>query len=206
MSENLYTEEYTAYQLERSAFRQWVRNNLYIKNMIRFTTGPTIDFGCGVGEVLEQLPAGSLGLEINETTVAYCQSRGLNVRLYDPEADDYQFRGLIPGQFKSLLMAHVLEHLTNPQEVIRKLLTTGERLGIDRFIFVVPGVKGFRHDATHRTFLDRDFFVKHGLTTYGSYHLIHQKYFPLNSKAFSRYFTHNELVSVYERAKANSDS
>lgn len=201
MSEKLYAEEYTAYQLERSAFRRWVRNNLYIKNMIQFATGPTIDFGCGVGEVLEQLPVDSIGLEVNETAVAYCQRRGLNVQLYDPELDDYRLAAFKPSHYKALLMAHVLEHLTDSHEVVKKLLTTGERLGLDQLIFVVPGVKGFQHDATHQTFLDRDYFLKHGLTAYGSYKLIHQKYFPINSKVFSAYFTHNELVSVYERVR-----
>jgi phytoene dehydrogenase-like protein len=201
MNEKIYAEEYTAYQLERSSFRRWVRNNLYIKNMIRFATGPTIDFGCGVGEVLEQLPAGSVGLEVNEVTVAYCQRQGLDVRQYDPETDQYRLADYEPGKYKSLLMAHVLEHLTDSQEVIRTLLTTGERLGLDRLIFVVPGVKGYQHDATHQTFLDKEFFRQHNLATFGNYRLIHQKYFPIDSKVFSGYFTHNELVSVYERTR-----
>lgn len=201
MPEKLYAEDYTAYQLERSAFRRWIRNNLYIRNMVRFATGPTIDFGCGVGEVLERLPTGSVGLEVNEVTVAYCRSRGLDVRFYDPETDDYQLGDFVPGRYKSLLMAHVLEHLTDSHEVIRKLLGAGGRLGLERLIFVVPGVKGFQHDATHQTFLDKAYFGQHNLYQTNGYRVIHQAYFPVNSRWFSSLFTHNELVTVYERQR-----
>lgn len=199
MSEKLYAEEYTAYQLERNSFRRWVRNNLYFKNILRFVSGPTIDFGCGIGELLELLPTNSVGLEINDSAVRYCQSRGLDVRLYSPEADDYELYGLEPGRYQTLVMAHVLEHLTDSHDVIRKLLTTGHRLGLKRLIFIVPGVKGFQHDATHQTFLDPAYFKTHSLQTTNGYRIIRQAYFPINSKWFSGLFTHNELVTVYER-------
>ncbi len=199
MSEKLYAEEYTTYQLERSGFRRWVRNNLYFKNLLRFTTGPTIDFGCGVGELLDLLPAGSVGLEINESAVNYCLGRGLDVRLYDPETDNYRLAELPANTFTSLVMAHVLEHLTDSHEVIQQLLATGQRLGLERLIFVVPGVKGFKHDATHQTFLDPEYFKTHKITSAQGYRISHQAYFPVNSQAFSGIFTHNELVTVYER-------
>ncbi|CCH56887.1 hypothetical protein BN8_06277 [Fibrisoma limi BUZ 3] len=201
MTDNLYAEEYTAYQLQRSGFRRWVRNNLYFKNILQFVTGPTIDFGCGVGELLELLPTGSVGLEVNESAVRYCQSRGLDVHLYDPEADGYRLGGLPVGQFKSLVMAHVLEHLTDSDEVIKKLLSTGQRLGLERLVFVVPGVKGFKHDTTHQTFLDPAYFKKFSLLNTNGYRVIHQAYFPINSQKFSGFFTHNELVTVYERIR-----
>jgi SAM-dependent methyltransferase len=199
MSEKLYAEEYTTYQLERSSFRRWVRNNLYFKNILRFVTGPTIDFGCGVGELLELLPKGSVGLEVNDSAVAYCRSRGLDVRLYDPELDAYQLNQLPANTFSTLVMAHVLEHLTESNEVIKQLLATGQRLGLERLIFVVPGVKGFKHDATHQTFLDPAYFKTHKIIDTQGYRIMHQAYFPVNSQAFSGLFTHNELVTVYER-------
>lgn len=201
MSEKLYAEEYTTYQLERNDFRRWVRNNLYFKNILNFVTSPTIDFGCGVGELLELLPAGSIGLEINQSAVDYCRSRGLDVRLYEPDTDVYQLAELPANTFKSLVMAHVLEHLTDSHEVIQQLLTTGNRLGLDRLIFVVPGVKGFKHDATHQTFLDPAYFKTHKITSAQGYQIIHQAYFPVNSQRFSSLFTHNELVTVYERIR-----
>ena len=45
--------------------------------------GPTLDYGCGAGELLELLPAGSEGAEVNREAVEYCRSKGLRVSQTD---------------------------------------------------------------------------------------------------------------------------
>lgn len=199
MNDPVFGEAYTTYQLERSGLRRWIRRQTYFRNMLRFVQGPTLDFGCGVGEFLALLPAGSVGYEINEATVRYCRSRGLTVQLYDPDRDAYQLSDRQPGQFQTLVVAHVLEHLPDAHTVIRQLLATADRLRLRRVLFVVPGEKGYQHDKTHRTFIDPAYFRQHGLEQVGPYRIVHQRYFPVPAQWFSRFFTHNELVTVYER-------
>ena len=64
-----YGQHYTEYQLKkRSLFRHLTRK-LYLSASLRMIQGRTIDFGCGVGELLQKLPVGSIGLEINKTTI-----------------------------------------------------------------------------------------------------------------------------------------
>ncbi|HEY0708378.1 MAG TPA: methionine biosynthesis protein MetW, partial [Polyangia bacterium] len=90
MSTNLetYDQRYTAYQSDRSFARKWVRG-FYLRSAAALLKGPTIDFGCGVGELLTRLPKGSVGLEINPATVEHCRGRGLDVVLYDADGDDW---------------------------------------------------------------------------------------------------------------------
>ena len=51
----------------------------YLDNLTRRFTGPTIDLGCGAGQLLERLPKGSVGLEINDALIAYLQTLKLDV-------------------------------------------------------------------------------------------------------------------------------
>lgn len=199
METTVYSQAYLDYQLSRSPFRFWVRQNFYLKNMLRFAQGKVLDLGCGLGEFISLSPAGSLGLEINTETVRFGREQGLNIDYYDVSTDDYAFQGIPAGVYRTFVMSHVLEHLPDPATVVRKVMDACDRLGIETLIFVVPGVKGFQSDKTHLTFIDKDFFCDHALNEIGNYRVIHQQYFPFDSKWFSRYFTHNELMTVYQK-------
>ena len=67
---------------------------------------------------------------------------------------DFDLGDLPVGQFRSLVIAHVLEHLPDPATAIDRLLSASRRLGIRRVVVVVPGAKGFASDKTHKTFID----------------------------------------------------
>ena len=84
--DNEFDQRYTDYQSERSALRKQVRR-IYLRSAASQLHGPVLDFGCGVGELLEKLPAGSLGLEYNLATVAHCRGKGLEVEAYDGFAE-----------------------------------------------------------------------------------------------------------------------
>lgn len=193
-----FDESYLNYQLQRSGFRKLIRK-LYLWNLRRHCLGPTLDFGCGVGELLSILPAGSLGAEVNAASVRFCRARGLNVRLYEPESDRYELRDFEGLGLATLVMAHVLEHLSDSAQVLRTLLNSCARLGIKRAVFVVPGVKGFRHDKTHRTFVCEEFIDANSLRRIGPWRMIHLSHFPVNAAWFGKFFTHNELIFIYEQ-------
>ncbi len=193
----LYAEQYFEYLHRRSWWRKQVRQG-YLRDIRQQCTGKTIDLGCGVGELLKLLPEGSLGLEINPFAVRYCQAEGLNAALYNPVSDDYRLEGLENAGFSSLTMNHVLEHLDAPCLVVSKLFETGKRLSIQRFVFTVPGWKGYLSDPTHRTFVDMAYFEKNGLLNHPRYRLIQARYFPFNHSFFSNNLTHNELRIVFE--------
>ena len=63
-----YGSEYTEYQSNRSRIRKLARTP-WLRAAEAYVEGPAVDLGCGVGELLARLPAGSMGLEINRSTI-----------------------------------------------------------------------------------------------------------------------------------------
>ena len=197
-TEQLYSQEYFEYLRNRGSLRKFIRR-FYLRDIRKYCMGKTIDFGCGTGELLSMLPAGSVGLEINRVAVEFCKSQGLDVRQYHLGEDDYRFEMITKGDYNTFTMNHVLEHIENSNAIIQKIFESCNRLGIKRIVFTVPGHKGFRSDKTHITFIDKKYFENNGLLDNKYYHLIISKYFPVNSAKFSRYFTHNELRLVFDK-------
>lgn len=193
---SLYNESYTLYQANRGSIRKLIRR-VYLKNILRHVKGRTIDFGCGIGELLRLLPEGSIGLDINEASVEYCTKSGLKAFLYIPSMDNYEFKFLQPFDFQTFIISHVIEHLENPFEILKKIFSSCKRLHFEKIIIVVPGIKGFKHDPTHKTFIDIDFLNL--FNKMEGFQITYMKYFPLNFKWAGKFLTHNELVTVFSQ-------
>ncbi len=86
------TNEYDAEYIKRYTSRPWYRKKILRKielfPAIWNTRGKTIDVGCGTGDLLEVLPKGSVGLDINPHAIDYCLEQKLDAILYDAFADD----------------------------------------------------------------------------------------------------------------------
>ncbi len=193
-----FDQHYTDYQTNRSPLRKWVRR-AYLRSAARQVKGRTLDFGCGVGELLEKLPAGSKGLEYNLATVAHCKQRGLQVEAYDGFVDDWGMSAVAGDRFESMVISHVLEHLDSPARVLNKLLAASQRLGVRRVLVIVPGQAGFKIDATHLTFVDRAMLCDAGVVAGTEFKLDAAHYFPGNVRSMGDWFPHHELQVVYVR-------
>lgn len=190
---------YTQYQVNRSALRKLVRR-IYLWSARSKLPGRVLDFGCGIGELLETLPSGSMGLEYNGATVAYCRTKGLDVTWYDGYLDGWALTGVAEGrQFESMVISHVLEHLDAPEQVLRALLLAAERLGIRRVLVVVPGKAGYRTDATHRTFVDAGMLAAPSSVAGTAFTATSIRYFPGNRRALGDWFPHHELQVLFRR-------
>jgi len=202
-----YDRRYTDYQSRRSALRKWIRG-FYLRSAARLVHGPTIDFGCGVGEFLRELPAGSVGLELNEATVAHCQAQGLDVLHYDADTDDWALGPLAARtqRFGSLSICHVLEHLDRPVEYFRKLLLAARRLGVDRVLVIVPGRSGFASDDTHLTFVDLPMLSDPAVVAGTGFAMGNSHYFPGNVRRFGDFFPHHELRVVFVASAPGGDA
>ena len=190
---------YTEYQSRRSWLRKAVRR-AYLESARSLLRGPTLDFGCGIGELLARLPSGSIGIEYNEATVAYCRERGLDVRWYDGVADDWRLSLLSESAgLKSMVISHVLEHFNAPMQILSSLLVAAKRLGIERVLVIVPGRAGYRIDATHRTFVDRSMLADHSVVKASGFELTMARHYPIDVRALGDVFPHHELQALFTR-------
>jgi hypothetical protein len=194
-------EAYAAEQIRRrSSLSRRAVKYFYLRNLLRTLTRPTIDLGCGAGQLLERLPKGSLGLETNPHLVEYLSSLGLEARLYDLLADDGALSIVEPGRYAHLVCAHVIEHFVDPASMLRKLAAAGERLGLETMTFVVPGERGYRSDSTHKTFVTAAYIDEHNLRAIGPFELAPARYFPVNSASIGRWFVYHECILTWRRS------
>jgi len=123
----------------------------YRWNLRRHLGGrPTVDLGCGIGRNLSTLVAGSVGVDHNPTSVAFCRTMGH--RAYLPD-EFFQ----LPDRDRprdGLLVAHVLEHL-EPRSQESFLRPYVETLLPGAVVMAVcPQERGFRSDSSHTDFVD----------------------------------------------------
>lgn len=183
-------------RLERLAGARWKRwldvQAPYRWHLRRLALGRTLDLGCGIGRHLEQLPAGSVGIDPNPHAVAAARRRGCEA--YGPAA--FRASPRAAERFDALLVAHVLEHL--PRAAAESLVAQHIRFlrAGARVVLITPQERGFRSDPSHVEFLDlaalREILARSGCEVLRSYS------FPL-PRAFGRVFAHNEFVAVGRR-------
>lgn len=193
--ENKY-DGYTDLLISRSPIRAFIRRHFYIRNILKFIKGKTIDFGCGVGEVLKYLPAGSLGIDPDKNSIRYCKTKGLNAKIYDSEKSNYQLEIFKGNNYSSILLNHVLEHIPSPKKRFNTILAEAAKINIERIVIAVPCKLGFLADETHMEHIDSDFFNN---IKSDKYKIIHKEYYPINNKFIGNFFRYQELVVVYKR-------
>lgn len=112
---------YAREQLRRSRnpFRRFVKA-FYLRHILRGVRGPTIDFGCGAGQLLKRLPKGSIGLEVNPHLIESLRRTGLQVHQARADIQDFDLPDFLVGVHKTLVIAHVLEHLPAPRRFVWK--------------------------------------------------------------------------------------
>ena len=193
-----FDQRYADEQLARSqsSIRRTIKE-AYLRSALREISGSTVDFGCGAGQLLERLPTGSMGLEVNPALISILKKKGLNAAFYDALGDNFGLGPVVPGRFQTFLASHVLEHFDDAAGALRKLADTCERKGISRIVCIVPGWKGFLSDATHRTFVSPSYVREQKLQKMGSFTLATTRFFPINAEGFGRFFIYNECVFVW---------
>lgn len=192
-----YDQQYTRYQINRSWPRKLLRK-IYLASAVSQLNGATVDLGCGIGDLLTCLPAGSIGLDVNPTSIAYCRDRGLNACVYDGELDHWSLSALKRSDgLQSLVVSHVLEHLDHPMEKLSRILRSCDGIGIRTVLVVVPGRRGFASDQTHRTFIDKQMLSDASVTAGSTFRLTHTRHFPVNMQFLGTSFTHLELQARF---------
>lgn len=183
--------DYTA-RLQAETGRGWKRllgaQAPYRRHMRRVAEGRVLDVGCGIGRNLHHLAGNGVGVDVNPFSVEAARSQGLTAYTADefessPDAE--------PDGYGTILLAHVLEHMTLDQA----LALVGGYLHYlrpgGRVVMIVPQEAGFASDPTHVDFVGLDEIAmiedRNGLTREEAYS------FPF-PRWVGRFFKYNETV------------
>jgi len=195
--ENTAGADYAA-RLQRLETARWKRvlhvQAPYRWNIRRLDLGRVLDIGCGIGRNLEHLGGGTgIGVDHNAASIAIARDRGLTAFTV---AGFHASKHAQRGAFDALLLAHVIEHVGEPQAlaIAREYLDYLRPGG--KVVFICPQEKGYTSDPTHVRFCGfpelRRFAELLGLRVDRQYS------FPLPRIA-GRVFPYNEFVVVAAR-------
>lgn len=151
--------------------------------------GKVLDVGCGIGDMLAYRPD-TIGVDINENSVEYCRSRGLNAHVMRPDVLEFP-----DSTFDGVIMDNVLEHLAEPRRLldeIRRVLAPHGRLLVG-----VPGTRGYASDSDHKFFYD-DASLR-ALLSGAGFLFIDRFYMPIKSSWMDRRLSQYCLYGVFER-------
>lgn len=160
----------------------------YRWNLRRLDLGRTLDVGCGIGRNLHNLGPGSVGVDHNAASIRSAREAGLTAYTTD---EFWSTSVAAPGAFDSMLLAHVLEHVSYEvaDSILRQYLPCVRPGG--KVVLITPQEAGYKSDSTHVRFVDLDGMRRHAdaldLTVDRAYS------FPL-PRMFGRVFTYNEFV------------
>lgn len=161
----------------------------YRRNMARLKLGRTLDVGAGLGRNLANLPPGSLGVDHNADSVRIARERGLNM----VTAEEFTAAATPAASFESLLLAHVLEHMSEAEaDALLTHYLPYVRPG-GTVVMICPQEQGYASDPTHVRFVDPA-----GLSSHARRHgvvEVENRSFPFPRIA-GRVFKYNEFVFV----------
>ncbi len=152
--------------------------------------GFVLDIGCGIGRNLEHLLGLGVGVDHNADCVAACRVAGLSA--FQP-AEFAASEFAVADRFDTLLLAHVVEHMTEREadDLVAEYLPYIRPEG--RVILITPQERGQASDATHVRFVDELEVCR--TATRLNLRVLSIKSFPFPRSA-GRVFTYNETISI----------
>jgi SAM-dependent methyltransferase len=194
-----YDKKYALEQIRRSnhPLRRLLKY-FFLNNILKDIDGPSIDIGCGACQLLNRLPERSIGFEVNAYLVDEMKKKGMNISKAKPGIDETFIESIKSGKFSFLVMSHVLEHFDDADQALKTVLKISYKKNIQKIIIVVPGLKGYGSDETHKTFINRAYLEKNNLIICEGYKVDYMRYFPINCENAGKYFIYNELKIVYK--------
>jgi 2-polyprenyl-3-methyl-5-hydroxy-6-metoxy-1,4-benzoquinol methylase len=162
----------------------------YRWNLRRLHLGLVLDIGCGVGRNLENLGGRAVGVDHNPKSVEFARQSGYTAYTADEFPTSAYAR---PGTFDSLLLAHVLEHMSEPDAIalVREYLPFVRDGG--NVVLITPQERGFRSDPSHVEFMDDVRLAR--IASALDLRVARRYSFPF-PRSFGKLFVYNEFVVV----------
>jgi ubiquinone/menaquinone biosynthesis C-methylase UbiE len=175
----------------RSSFQFWARS-LFFVSLHSYLKGDILDLGCGIGEVTNHVEDQNkyFGVDINPFCVNFLREKGFCAKV----GSAYE----IPMDASSVdvvFMSHVLEHLDDPTRALSEISRVLRPSGL--LIVIVPMVKGFHSDPTHRIFYNRDLLRK--LAKKNHYEVRSTSLFPFPLEVLGNFFYFFEYRMIAQK-------
>ena len=158
---------------KRNRLKIFFRRFFFINPVLHLLRGYVLDIGCGTGAYLEEYSGPSLGIDALISNVKICNEKGIRAIV----ADANTF--VSNDTFDTVLLSHILEHLDQPQVVIKNAIRNTKPGG--RIIIILPCLQGFisglNDHVGHKHFITEE-YVDHFMTEYNC-HKIRSYCFPL---------------------------
>ncbi|HBM15198.1 MAG TPA: methyltransferase type 11 [Lentisphaeria bacterium] len=165
----------------------------YALNLKRLKLGFFLDIGCGIGRNLINLNGNGIGIDHNKDSIEICRKHNLMAfTVNEFLSSEYAKKSI----FDSILISHVLEHLTEDESLIllSDYLPCLKENG--KVIIIVPQEAGFKSDPTHKTFIEKNGLLnitcKHNLKLLKTYS------FPF-PRFIGKIFKYNETYYILEK-------
>ena len=184
---------------DHNNYYKYLKNRSYIGSIYRkywlyprlnyHLAGKVLDVGCGIGDFLS-FRKNSIGTDVNNKMVEWCCSQGYNA--VGMRIDELPFED---GSFNSVIMDNVLEHIKNPEAILKEVNRVLVENGI--FLVGVPGSLGFTKDSDHKVFYSKEKLIK-TLSQNGFKEL---KIFamPINLKLLDKYLNQYCIYGIFTR-------
>jgi 2-polyprenyl-3-methyl-5-hydroxy-6-metoxy-1,4-benzoquinol methylase len=196
--EDTASEDYTnrLAKIEQNRLKTWLGPlNPYRWNIRRLCSGVVLDVGCGIGRNLRYLDRpDAVGVDHNKSSVAHTKSLGYNAY----ETSEYKsLEGKLKKSFDSLLISHVLEHLSyeGATQLVSGYLPAIKDGG--KIVIICPQQRGYASDSTHVTYFDRSLLNQIAAQVNGTN--IQYKSFPF-PPWMGKFFIYNEHVLVFKKS------
>jgi 2-polyprenyl-3-methyl-5-hydroxy-6-metoxy-1,4-benzoquinol methylase len=176
------------FRLQKKSWKKRLKiQEFYAHQVIRLQPGRVLEIGCGIGRLLEHLPD-AVGIDHNLHSVNFARELGFQA-FTEIEFKNSKFN--IDESFDSILLAHVVEHLTFQESVdlISNYLPLLKVHG--KLIIICPQQSGYRSDKTHITFTS--FSEIRQICKTLNFHVQSEKSFPF-PRFMGNFFRFNEFI------------
>lgn len=141
-------DEYHAFLKKRTLLGKIYRKFWLYPRLCKSLSGKTLDIGSGIGDFVRYRP-NTVGVDINPDNVEFCSSQGLDVRLMEINRLPFD-----DGEFDSVNMDNVLEHIEEPSPILLEITRVLKRGGT--LLIGVPGILGFETAPDHEIYYTKE--------------------------------------------------
>lgn len=117
--------------------------DFYVLELDASERGRLLDIGCGNGHLISRLQKYGWqveGIDFDEQAVAYCQSKGLNVKVGDLQSQQYP-----DDTFDILTLNHVIEHISDTEALLSECFRILKKGG--SLVIATPNTKSMLHEG-----------------------------------------------------------